>query len=407
MAFKKNTTIIVNNNTSIFHTSFESAAANIQSTAVELTANNFTGFKLGYSVGVGSGRIVGGARGNYDSACIFLSNNFLSATKPSEAVGASSYGNTIAINCGRVVVGAPVADLTGNDLGAVYLYDLNGNYVNAATEFTSGDLHYFGSSVAVGSGRIVIGAANSEAADPGGGTFSGIAYIYSLNGTILRDLIPSGLQHLEHAGYSVSISDGIVAVGSPDYYSSAASQGRVSLFTVRGDSILELIAYDAASGDRFGTSVAVGCGRIVVGAPGDDDNGADSGSVYVYQYNGTLVGKIKPSDGAAGDQFGYSVSVGSGLIFIGAPFDDISATSNAGSSYIFNLDGTQIAKLTHPTPASEDYFGYSVSIKEGRAIAGVPNRDRAGNTDNGSIISFKLPETHDIYFEKVLDTFRY
>ncbi len=44
----------------------------------------------------------------------------------------------------------------------------------------------------------------------------------------------------------------------------------------------KITASDGASGDFFGISVAVGSGRIVVGAYGDDDNGSISGSAYIY-----------------------------------------------------------------------------------------------------------------------------
>ena len=39
---------------------------------------------------------------------------------------------------------------------------------------------------------------------------------------------------------------------------------------------------DAAGGDRFGGYVATSLGTVVVGAYGDDDAGAESGSAYVF-----------------------------------------------------------------------------------------------------------------------------
>ena len=41
-------------------------------------------------------------------------------------------------------------------------------------------------------------------------------------------------------------------------------------------------ASDGAANDLFGYAVAVGSGRIVVSATGDDDNGSQSGSAYMY-----------------------------------------------------------------------------------------------------------------------------
>ena len=48
----------------------------------------------------------------------------------------------------------------------------------------------------------------------------------------------------------------------------------------------------------------MGDNKIVVGAYGDDDNGSSSGSVYVYDLDGTNEIKITASDGASNDRFG-------------------------------------------------------------------------------------------------------
>ena len=64
---------------------------------------------------------------------------------------------------------------------------------------------------------------------------------------------------------------------------------------------LRLDLEDAVSGDT-----------VVVGAPRDDDNGNDSGSVYVFVKSGetwTEQQKLNPDDGAAEDYFGKSVSI--------------------------------------------------------------------------------------------------
>lgn len=43
------------------------------------------------------------------------------------------------------------------------------------------------------------------------------------------------------------------------------------------------------------------------------------------------------SDGAAGDWFGYSVSISGDTVVVGAPQDNIGANTNQGSSYVFKL----------------------------------------------------------------------
>ena len=48
----------------------------------------------------------------------------------------------------------------------------------------------------------------------------------------------------------------------------------------------KLTASDGAAGDQFGISVSISGDVIVVGAHFDDDNGPDSGSAYVYVQSG-------------------------------------------------------------------------------------------------------------------------
>ena len=45
------------------------------------------------------------------------------------------------------------------------------------------------------------------------------------------------------------------------------------------------MAIDGSKWDGFGVSVGLSHGTVVVGSPSDDDNGDNSGSVYVYDLN--------------------------------------------------------------------------------------------------------------------------
>ncbi|MHC4414443.1 MAG: FG-GAP repeat protein, partial [Planctomycetota bacterium] len=73
----------------------------------------------------------------------------------------------------------------------------------------------------------------------------------------------------------------------------------------------KLLASDRAAGDSFGYSVSVSGDVAVVGAHLDDHNGTDSGSAYVYRWDGSSWAqeqKLLASDGAAADSFAYCVS---------------------------------------------------------------------------------------------------
>ena len=114
-----------------------------------------------------------------------------------------------------------------------------------------------------------------------------------------------------------------------------------------------LSASDAADDDNFGISVALEGDTAVIGAPGDDDDDVDSGSVYVFvkPLNGwdttnIHTAKLKASsDGEPGDALGISVALDGDTAVVGAYLDDreddatttdVDETAlDSGSTYVF------------------------------------------------------------------------
>lgn len=117
----------------------------------------------------------------------------------------------------------------------------------------------------------------------------------------------------------------------------------------------KLTAVDGAANDHFGYSLSIDGDTIVIGAFRDDDKGTDSGSAYVFTRDTagdlasgwTQVTKLVADDGASGDYFGRFVYVDSGMILIGAFYDDDKG-ANSGSAYVFTLasESTSIRPCT-------------------------------------------------------------
>ncbi len=103
--------------------------------------------------------------------------------------------------------------------------------------------------------------------------------------------------------------------------------------------VKKLTADVGASSDAFGSAVSIYGDYAVVGASMNDDNGADSGSVYLFYKdhggadNWGQVSKINANDGESGDWFGESVSISGNTIFIGSPNND-NYDSDDGSVYM-------------------------------------------------------------------------
>jgi Tol biopolymer transport system component len=366
------------------------------SNETKITASDAAaGDSFGWSVAVGSGRIVVGASGDDDngsssgSAYIFdLDGNQLSKITASDGAATDVFGRTAAVGCGRIVVSAPQDQDAGNQTGSAYIYDLDGNQLTKITASDAAADDRFGTSAAVGCGRIVVGAYF----DDDNGSNSGSAYIFDLDGNQLTKITASDGATNDNFGYSVAVGCGRIVIGASG---DAGGTGSTYIFDLDGNQLSKITASDGAFNDRFGSSVAVGCGRIVIGATLDDDNGDASGSGYIFDLDGTQLAKITASDGAAYDQFGNSVAVGSGRIVFGVYADDDNGSSS-GSAYIYDLDGTQLAKITASDAAADDRFGWSVAVGSGRIVVGAYLDDDNGS-GSGSAYIYETPQVYTLY----------
>ncbi len=200
-------------------------------------------------------------------------------------------------------------------------------------------------------------------------------------------------------GVSVAISGDTAIVGS--YLNNVGTnneQGSAYIFVRNGttwNAQAKLTAADGAINDRFGIDVAIYDNTVVVGSYLDDIGAnADRGSAYIFARTGSLwiqQTKLTASDGAAGDQFGYSVSIYGNTVVVGAYSNDVGANANQGSAYIFVGSGavwTQQAQLTASDGTADDIFGYDVSLNGNTAIIGSPNDDVSTNPNQGSAYIF-------------------
>ena len=79
---------------------------------------------------------------------------------------------------------------------------------------------------------------------------------------------------------------------------------------------------------------------VVVGAPFDDDNGANSGSAYAFEEtaSGLNATRLLASDGVAGDFFGMSVAMNGDGLMIGATQAN-GAVRDSGQVYLYTDGG--------------------------------------------------------------------
>jgi len=327
----------------------------------------------------------------------------------SDGTVGDSLGHNVAISGDTVVAGAQNDDDNGNNSGSAYIFERNqGGADNwgqvkklLASDGAAGD--NFGHNVAISGDTVVVGAL----LDDDDGNDSGSVYIFERNQggadnwSQVKKLLASDGAAGDNFGHGFAISGDTVVVGAHLDDDDGNDSGSVYIFernqggADNWGQVKKILASDGAAGDNFGIEAAISGDTVVVGAQHDDDDGNDSGSAYIFERNQGgadnwgQVKKILASDGAAGDEFGHSVSISGGTFVVGADGDD----SSSGSAYIFerNQGGAdnwgQVKKITASDGAVGDSLGHDVAISGDTVVAGAQNDDDNG-IDSGSAYTF-------------------
>lgn len=207
--------------------------------------------------------------------------------------------------------------------------------------------------------------------------------------TQVDKLLPFEGRAGDRFGHAVAVDGDFAAIGAyrdDDACSpgSSCNSGSVYVYQRNGTAwqyMAELHPADLAPGDQFGRAVALSGNTLLVGSPLDDDFGSASGSAYVFVFDGTQwtqQDKLTAADAAGGDSFGDAVALDGDTAVIGCYLDDHAAGPNAGAAYVFDRSGTewtQTTKLTAADSASADNFGNTVAIDGDTIVVGAENDD--------------------------------
>lgn len=366
--------------------------------------------RFGCSVAIDQGLVAVGAwydddRGNEaGSAYLFdaLTGHQVAKLLPEDGAEAFNFGNSIALQDHLVAVGAWFDGENGERSGAVYLFSGDtGEQLHKLLPLTGRPGGRFGFSVAIADGFVAVG----EIGNADNGNWSGAAYLFdAATGDQVHKLLATDGTALDRLGQSIAIGDGVVVAGAIYDQDDGPESGSAYVFDVQtGAQIAKLNPDDGAPDDWFGFSVSVESGVIAIGAIGDDDLGLDSGSVYLFdRATGAQTAKLLPSDGAWGDSFGHSVAIDGGIVVVGSMKDDDRGASS-GSAYVFDLHtGNQIVKLRASDGTWGDFFGGKVDVEQGIVVVGA-QYDNAPAARSGSAYVFDVNCVADLTGDGVLD----
>ncbi len=305
------------------------------------------------------------------------------------------FGQSVSLDGDTALIGAYYDDDNGVRAGAVYVFVREGNTWTQQTKLLALDgapQDNFGFSVSLDGDTALIGTKD----DKDNGFGSGSAYIFTRNGrnwTQQTKLLPADGAQEDYFGYSVSLSGNIAMIGAYGDDDNGFDSGSVYVFTYNGSSWTQqakLLAFNGAVGDNFGNALSQDGSTAIIGAFAKDGGEMNSGSAYVFIRTGTIwnqQAELFASDGVKadyfGDYFGWSVSLSKDTALIAAYCDN----GGKGSVYVFTRQGslwTQQAKLYAYDGENVDWFGWSVSLDENSAVIGA----YGNNGDRGAAYTF-------------------
>ncbi|MFB3098891.1 MAG: FG-GAP repeat protein, partial [Acidimicrobiia bacterium] len=265
---------------------------------------------------------------------------------PDDGSAGDEFSQSVAISGEVAVIGALGHQHKGAGSGSAYVFRYNpkiGVWIQQqellASDGAVGDL--FGQSVAIEGDVAVIGAPMGA----GNVANTGTAYVFRFDGLDWvqeQKLVPSDSEPGDQFGHSVTVSGDIAVVGASQDDDNGLNSG--SAYVFRFDSSAwrlqqKLLASDGDVGDDFGSSVGLSGEAVVVGAHDHDHNGSDAGSAYLFRYDPDTsqwpeVQELLASDGIQNDLFGWSLAMDGDTAVIGAWGDDDNGP-DSGSAYMF------------------------------------------------------------------------
>jgi hypothetical protein len=285
--------------------------------------------------------------------------------------------NAIAQSGLRVVAGTYYYN---SNVGIVYVFKKDSYNSTAAYQYeatitatTPGSPYYFGTAVAIDGTSLII----SEV----GSTSNGYLNFYEFQTGVWTKQ-----QQLTASDATSGLSLGTCVHMSGDYAIAGSKNQKAYVFQRTSGVWAQtqiLLSLDTPGNTYFGyrpQCVAITPSYLCVGSSAAQVAGVATGMVYVFKNNaGTwqLDARLQRTFTAAGDQFGYSVSIAGTTVVAGAPTYSsiVPVVANVGAAYVFDRSSstglwTQTAVLVCPVFSTPKTAGLSVAITpDGKYVA--------------------------------------
>lgn len=275
---------------------------------------------------------------------------------PGDGSFGDEFGASAALSGDTAIVGAPDAGE-----GVAYVFErIAGTWVEAAKldALPSEDAE-FGCAVALEGDRAAVGAPDAMSVF----VYERTGGVWTLDAVLQTDPPTGGF------GEDVRLDGDRIAVGAPESDSAFLFSRAAGVWTLEA-------SFQGVPGAEFGAAVALDGGQLFVGAPGV---ASESGAVHtfgLYATDWTATGTIEPGVAASGARFGESIAVDHGSALIGAPADG----EGFGSCFQFQQLGgewVEVEKIEPSLGADEYNFGTAIDLDAGVAMVNI-GLDQAG-----------------------------
>ena len=224
------------------------------------------------------------------SAGVWIEQAKLTASDRLDGASSSMFGRSVALD-------GDTALIAGGWDNWIYVFTRDAGVWTEQAKFTANDYvqAFFGEPVALDGDTALIAAPLDDYSGWPVVVYGGSAYVFQRSaGAWTQQVILTASDAASDAQFGQSLAlDGDTALIGAIY---GSSSGSAYVFTRSGEvwtQQAKLTGSDGAAFDYFGSSSALDGDTALIGAPGDDDNGSGSGSVYIFSLNPA---KVVPID---------------------------------------------------------------------------------------------------------------
>jgi hypothetical protein len=318
---------------------------------------------------IGNNKIVIGDYGFYDydasitgiagtymgAAYLFdINGNPLRQINAPDTVNNDSFGQVVEIDSNKIIIGDPLYHGTHEDQGAVYVFDMDGNYERRITLSNPAADDDWPQAMAADNGKIFTSDSNNN------------VYIHNLDGT---GEIKININSLTNPGGGM-FGDFPIAAGNGKFV--VGDYGNAYIFNQDGTGEI----YLSVSG-YYGDQVAIGGNKVFVADPfWENASGDYVGKIYSYDMDGTNRSDIVTTDALDNvfvdtyNAYDKKLVASDDYVWYGAEYYDIGDAT--GAVYRWNIDGSNNVRIDPPSDDNDHYYGQMISVDKnsGKFIVG-------------------------------------